>query len=267
VGKIHKQSKKAGTLVVYRKLLKDSHYGYVCFSTKKEWNVKKYPNQYKYQNFLVGNKNFELRKIISVKGIGVEPTLDLRVEGEHNFIANGIVVHNTGIQRSSATPLFAQTTTDPVGDARKGKQELRKNFTEIMVAHNMKYIAQASLSNIQDIIMKLEKGYKSTDYTASFINVFSPCIPGWGIHDGDSVMLSKIAVDTCFWPIYEVEDGVYKLNYNPEESGKKLPIIEFLKLQARFKHLLKPENAHLVERFQKDVDDRWEKLKKKCGVK
>lgn len=174
---------------------------------------------------------------------------------------------NTGIQRSSATPLYANTTTDPVGDARKGKQELRKNFTEIMVAHSMKYIAQASLSNIQDLIMKLEKGYKSTDENASFINVFSPCIPGWGIHDGDSVMLSKVAVDTCFWPIYEVEEGKYKLNYNPEESGKKLPIIEFLKLQSRFKHLLKPGNEHLVEKFQKDVDDRWNKLKEKCGVK
>ena len=75
-----------------------------------------------------------------------------------------------------------------------------------------------------------------------------------------------MAVDTCFWPLYEVEDGVYKLNYNPESTGVKKPIIEFLKTQARFKHLTQPENAALVERFQKDVDDRWTKLKKKCGI-
>ena len=61
--------------------------------------------------------------------------------------------------------------------------------------------------------------------------------------------------------------GKYKLNYNPEELGKKLPIIEFLKLQGRFKHLTKPGNEHLVEAFQKEVDDRWNKLKEKCGVK
>ena len=112
----------------------------------------------------------------------------------------------------------------------------------------------------------LWKAFKSTDYTASFVNAFSPCIPGWGIKDGDSISLSKTAVDTCFWPLYEVEDGVYKLNYNPEELGKKLPISEFLKSQARFKHFFKPGNEHLIEEFQKDVDKRWEQLKKKCGV-
>jgi pyruvate ferredoxin oxidoreductase beta subunit len=67
--------------------------------------------------------------------------------------------------------------------------------------------------------------------------------------------------------LYEVEDGVYKLSYNPEESGKKLPIVEFLKGQSRFKHFFKPGNEHLIEQFQKDVDNRWEQLKKKCGVK
>lgn len=217
------------------------------------------------------NKEYRLFAIAGDGGtydIGLQ-ALSGAIERGHKFLFvcyDNESYSNTGIQRSSATPLFANTTTDPVGTLRKGKQELRKNFTEIMVAHNMKYIAQTSLSNMSDMIAKMEKGFKATDYTASFINVFSPCIPGWGIHDGDSVMLSKTAVDTCFWPLYEVEDGIYKLNYNPEEAGKKLPIIEFLKLQSRFKHLLKPENAHFVELFQKDVDERWNNLKKKCGI-
>jgi len=200
--------------------------------------------------------------------IGLQ-SLSGAIERGHKFVFvcyDNEAYMNTGIQRSSATPLYANTTTDPIGSVRKGKQETRKNFTEIMVAHNMKYIAQTSLSNINDFVMKMEKAFKATDYTAAFVNVFSPCIPGWGIHDDDAIKLSKIAVDTCFWPLYEVEDGVYKLSYNPEESGGKKPIIEFLKIQSRFKHLLKPGNEQLLEQFQKDVDERWVKLKKRCGV-
>jgi len=192
------------------------------------------------------------------------------IERGHRFVYicyDNEAYSNTGVQRSSATPLYAQTTTDPIGSVRKGKQELRKNFTEIMIAHNMKYVAQTSLSNLNDFTMKMEKAFKATDYTATFVNVFSPCIPGWGIKDDDAIKMSKLAADTCFWPLYEVEDGVYKLNYNPEESGKKLPISEFLKGQSRFKHLFKSGNEHLIEQFQKDVDTRWEQLKKKCVVK
>jgi pyruvate ferredoxin oxidoreductase beta subunit len=192
------------------------------------------------------------------------------IERGHKFVYicyDNEAYSNTGIQRSSATPLYANTTTDPIGTVRKGKQELRKNFTEIMVAHNMKYVAQTSLSNLNDFITKMEKAFKATDYTAVFVNVFSPCVPGWGIKDDDAIKISKLAADTCFWPLYEVEDGVYTLNYNPEENGNKKPIIEFLKMQSRFKHMLKPGNEHLIDAFQKDVDDRWNKLKVKCGVK
>ena len=201
--------------------------------------------------------------------IGLQ-SLSGAIERGHKFVFicyDNEAYMNTGVQRSSATPLYAQTTTDPIGSARKGKQELRKNFTEIMIAHNMKYIAQTALSNLNDIIPKMEKAFKYTDETSAFVNVFSPCIPGWGIKDDDSIRLSKIAIDTCFWPLYEVENGEYKLSYNPEELGKKLPITEFLKGQGRFKHFFKPGNEYLIEAFQKDVDTRWAQLKKKCGVK
>lgn len=217
------------------------------------------------------NKDYRFMAIAGDGGtydIGLQ-SLSGAIERGHKFVFvcyDNEAYMNTGIQRSSATPLYANTTTDPVGDKRKAKQELRKNFTEIMVAHNMKYIAQTSLANLNDFIEKMTKAFKATDETAAFVNVFSPCIPGWGIHDDDAVSLSKVAVDTCFWPLYEVEDGVYKLNYNPEASGGKKPIIEFLKLQSRFRHTLQPGNEHLIEEFQKDVDDRWNNLKKKCGV-
>jgi pyruvate ferredoxin oxidoreductase beta subunit len=200
--------------------------------------------------------------------IGLQ-SLSGAIERGHKFVFvcyDNEAYMNTGIQRSSATPEFANTTTDPVGEKRKAKQELRKNFTEIMVAHNMKYIAQTSLANINDFIEKMQKAFRYTDESAAFVNVMSPCVPGWGIHDDDSIMLSKIAADTCFWPLYEVENGIYKLNHNPEIDGKKKPIIEFLKLQSRFRHMLLPGNEYMIEQFQKDVDDRWEKLKKKCGI-
>jgi pyruvate ferredoxin oxidoreductase beta subunit len=215
------------------------------------------------------NKEYRFMAIAGDGGtydIGLQ-SLSGAIERGHKFVFvcyDNEAYMNTGIQRSSATPLFANTTTDPIGSVRKGKQELRKNFTEIMIAHNMKYVAQTSLSNLNDFIMKMEKAFKATDDTAAFVNVFSPCIPGWGIHDDDAIKLSKVAVDTCFWPLYEVEDGVYKLSYDPGENKK--PITEFLKMQSRFKHLLKPGNEKLVEQFQKDVDDRWNKLKRKCGV-
>lgn len=93
VGKIHQQRKEKGTKCVNRQLLKDSEYGYVCFSEREEWNTEKYPDQYKYQNFLIDNKYFEMEKVRDIVLVGQEATLDLRVEGEHNFIADGIVVH------------------------------------------------------------------------------------------------------------------------------------------------------------------------------
>lgn len=74
--------------------------------------------------------------------------------------------------------------------------------------------------------------------------------------------ICKLAVDTCYWPLFEVINGEWKLNYKPKT---KLPIEDFLKKQGRFKHLFKPENKHLIDEIQKDIDNRWEKLLKKCG--
>jgi pyruvate ferredoxin oxidoreductase beta subunit len=220
------------------------------------------------------DKDFRFMAIAGDGGtydIGLQ-ALSGAIERGHKFVYicyDNEAYSNTGIQRSSATPLFANTTTDPVGNVKPGKFEVRKNFTEIMVAHNIKYIAQASLSNLPDMISKIEKAFRYTDESATFVNVISPCVPGWGIKDDESINVSKLAVDTCFWPLYDVEDGVYKLSYNPEESGKKKPVEEFLKGQARFKHLFKgdsQQNAARIAQIQADVDKKWEALKKKCGL-
>ena len=259
VGKIHWQTKKKGTVCVKRKLLKDSKYGYICFSNRTKWDVKKYPNQYKYQNFLIGNEYFEMEKVGSIKLVGKEPTLDLRVEGEHNFIADGIVVHNTGIQRSGATPKGASTTTDPAGKVSYGKRQLRKDLTSIVAAHRIPYVAQASASHWNDLVMKSEKAFKVDG--PAFLNVIAMCHRGWRFPQEETIQISKLAVETGFWPLIEVENGVWKFTYKPKQ---RKPVVEFLKPQGRFKHLFKEENKPILDEIQKDIDDNWARLERMC---
>ena len=220
---------------------------------------KKYPGQYKYQNFLIENKYFSTEKVKSVELVGEEPTLDLRVEGEHNFIADGIVVHNTGIQRSSATPEGASTTTSPAGKVIPGKVQWQKDLPSIMVAHHIPYVATSIPGRWIDLVNKVEKAVSFNGF--SFIDVLSPCRLGWP-HDPSLTMeISRLAAETCIWPLYEVVEGKYKLTYKPKE---KKPVVEWLKLQRRFAHLFKPENKELLEHIQKKVDERWENLLAKC---
>lgn len=163
---------------------------------------------------------------------------------------------NTGTQRSSSTPHFTDTTTSPAGKVVQGKSQPRKDLAEIMVKHNIPYVAQTALfGNLKDIHEKAEKAIYTQGPT--FLSVFSPCPRGWGYNTDDLAKIEKLAIDTCFWPIYEVENGVYKVNYKP---AKKLPVEEFLKTQKRFKHLFNEGNEHLIEQLQKEIDKKWEYL-------
>lgn len=163
---------------------------------------------------------------------------------------------NTGIQRSSATPKFADTTTSPAGKVIPGKMQSRKDLTQIMEAHHLPYVAQtAAVNNFKDLYEKAEKAIYTEG--ACFLNVLAPCPRGWGYATEDLMQINKLAVETCYWPLYEVIDGKYKINYKP---AKKLPIEEFLKPQKRFKHMFKPGNEWMIEEFQKEVDKRWEEL-------
>ncbi len=163
---------------------------------------------------------------------------------------------NTGIQRSSATPRFADTTTSPAGTVVQGKQQKRKDLTEILVEHHIPYVAQtAAISNFMDITTKAEKAIYTEGPT--FINVLAPCPRGWGYNTEDLMRINKLAVETCYWPLYEVIDGRYVINYKPQN---KLPVQEFLRPQRRFKHLFKEGNEWMLEELQKEVDERWERL-------
>lgn len=163
---------------------------------------------------------------------------------------------NTGTQRSSSTPHFSDTTTTPSGTSSVGKSQPRKDLTEIMVKHNIPYVAQSALfGNQKDLYEKAQKAIYTEGPT--FLAVFSPCPRGWGYPTEDLAKIEKLAIDTCFWPVYEIENGVYHVNYKP---AKKLPVEEFLKTQKRFKHLFKEENKHYIDELQKEIDKKWNYL-------
>jgi pyruvate ferredoxin oxidoreductase beta subunit len=162
---------------------------------------------------------------------------------------------NTGGQRSSATPLGASATTSPAGTQSPGKLQWRKDLTKILTAHNIPYVAQACPSRWQDLYNKSKKAFEVEG--PAFLNVLCLCPTEWKYDESKGVELAKIAVDTCVWPLYEVENGKYKLNYKPKE---KKSILEWIKPQGRFRHLFKEENAWVLEEFQKKVDEEWEEL-------
>jgi pyruvate ferredoxin oxidoreductase beta subunit len=167
---------------------------------------------------------------------------------------------NTGIQRSSATPLGAWATTAEVGSHQKGKIQRRKDLTSIIADHGVPYVAQASVSHWRDLTMKAEKAF-AVDGPA-FLNVLSPCPRGWRTVAGKSIELAKSAVQTGYWPLFEVEDGVWRQTV---KVPNRKPVEEFLKPQGRFKHLFAPENAELLAAVQQGVDEYWAYLQKRCG--
>lgn len=167
---------------------------------------------------------------------------------------------NTGVQRSSATPMGTNTTTAPAGKVKQGKEQFRKDLTECLVAHRIPYVAQTSVGFWVDLTRKVEKALSIPG--PKFINVLQPCQLGWGYPPEQTVQMGKLAAETCFWPLYEVENGVYKINYKPRE---KKPVVDYLKAQTRFKHLFKPANEGILKRIQEDIDKNWEELLKKAG--
>ncbi|MGB3905076.1 MAG: thiamine pyrophosphate-dependent enzyme [Anaerolineae bacterium] len=167
---------------------------------------------------------------------------------------------NTGIQRSGATPLGAWTTTSPVGKVIPGKPRPRKDLTAIAAAHDIPYAAQASPHNWRDLMRKARKAVAADG--PSFLNVLSSCNRGWRHPTDITIEISRLAAETCYWPLYEVEDGEWKLTYRPKE---KLPLEEFLRPQGRFRHLFREENKHVLEQLRAQVDRKWKQLLKRCG--
>lgn len=167
---------------------------------------------------------------------------------------------NTGIQRSSATPMFADTTTTPVGSQSNGKPQNRKDLAQVIAAHDIPYVAQTTFTrNFKDLHTKAEKAIYTPG--AAFLNIMAPCPRGWRYNTPDIMEICRLGMETCYWPLFEVIEGKWVLNYTPKQ---KLPVEDFLIKQGRFKHLFKKGNEYLIEEFQKEVDRRWEDLLKRC---
>jgi len=193
--------------------------------------------------------------------IGLQ-SLSGALERGHNFVYvcyNNEAYMNTGIQRSGATPKGASTTTAPAGKVSYGKPQFKKDLTAIVAAHKIPYVAQASASSWNDLVTKAEKAFKVDG--PAFLNVIAMCHRGWRFPQEDTIKVSKLAVETGFWPLIEVENGQWKFTYKPKQ---RKPVIEFLKPQGRFKHLFKEENKHILDEIQKDIDENFARLERLC---
>lgn len=166
---------------------------------------------------------------------------------------------NTGIQRSGATPRGAGTTTTPVGAIGLGKAQERKDITAIAAAHHIPYVAQAAGSFWHDLSQKAQRAAHADG--PAFLNVLSDCPLGWGHEAHLGPRIGRLAVESRFWPLYEVVDGRYRLTYDVPEP---VPLTEWLRPQARFRHLLLPENAGLLHEIEEGVERDWADLVRRC---
>ena len=171
---------------------------------------------------------------------------------------------NTGYQLSYSTPLGARSSTSHVGSRQYGKTFFHKDMAKIMAATGIPYVATVAESNPTDFMKKAAKAayYAKTEGTA-YVKAISACPLNWNDKPATERKVIEAAVNSCYFPLYEVEHGVTKLSYDPEKTGKKIPVINWLSMMGRTKHLEKSEYAHVVASIQQEIDARFEELKKR----
>ncbi len=201
--------------------------------------------------------------------IGIQ-ALSGAVERGHDFLFvlyDNEAYMNTGIQRSGGTPYGAATTTSPAGSVISGKLEYKKPIAEIMVAHEMPYVATASPYYWKDLLVKVRKGLEVEG--PAFLHVFAPCPRGWRSDPAKSMEYSKLAVETCVFPLWESVNGECQLSVPSRlvalAPQKKKPVADYLQGQGRFRHMFTPRGKKLLEEVQRITDERWERLLKRCG--
>ncbi|MCJ7732809.1 thiamine pyrophosphate-dependent enzyme [Candidatus Bathyarchaeota archaeon] len=198
------------------------------------------------------------------------------LERGHNFtyvLMDNEAYMNTGIQRSGGTPFAASTTTSPAGTVLPGKAEWKKPIDDIIIAHDIPYVATMSPAYPQDVLDKSRKAFSING--PKFLHAIIPCTRGWRYETEDTIGIARLATQTCVFPLYEAErvDGrpVYKLNAASAAIARrpesKKPVEDYLKTQARFRHLFRPkENKELLDAIQEGVDFRWQLLLEKCKL-
>lgn len=202
--------------------------------------------------------------------IGIQ-ALSGAVERGHDFLFvlyDNEAYMNTGIQRSGGTPMGASTTTSQAGKVVPGKIEQKKPIADIMVAHDMPYVATAAPYYWKDLIIKARKGIEVNG--PAFLHVLAPCPRGWRSDPSKSIELSRLAVETCVFPLWEAVNGEYQLSTPSKVLAlapqKKKPVKEYLQVQGRFRHLFTPKNEKILEDIQRITDQKWTRLLKRCGM-
>lgn len=193
--------------------------------------------------------------------IGIQ-TLSGAIERGHEIIYvcyDNEAYMNTGIQTSSLTPKGATTTTNPLGKKGGWKNKNKKNMMDIVAAHNIPYAATVNPSYPIDFIKKIEKAKVTKG--PSYIHAYSVCPTGWRYPPEIGLELGRLATETGIFPLYEVENGRYTINY----KKKTKEVIEYYKLQGRFRHL----SDDFIKEVQEYIDKEWQKLllKEECTNK
>ena len=193
--------------------------------------------------------------------IGIQ-SLSGAVERGTNFIYacyDNEAYMNTGVQRSGSTPPGAYTTTTP-----NGKTGYKKNMPKILEAHGIPYVATAISSYPLDLYEKFKNAMKING--PKYIHILAPCPPGWGYNPKDSIEIGRLAVQTGFWPLYEVIEGKFVLSKDSSkylDPKKRKPIIEYLKTQKRFKNISDED----IERHKSYIEDQWKQIQKRIENK
>jgi pyruvate ferredoxin oxidoreductase beta subunit/phenylglyoxylate dehydrogenase beta subunit len=164
---------------------------------------------------------------------------------------------NTGFQRSSSTSLGSWTTTTPVGTEGKGKKSNKKDMPMIMAMHDIPYMATASPAYMPDLIRKLEKA-KTIKSGLVYIHIYNSCATGWGYESDRSIEIARKGVQSRFMPIYEVENGKFKLNVDVKNP---IPLKDYLSSMKKYKHVSEEQ----ISEIQEYVDKKWENLKIMCS--
>lgn len=169
---------------------------------------------------------------------------------------------NTGYQLSYSTPMGAKSATSHLGENGWGKEFFHKDMPQIMAATGMPYVATAAESDPADFIKKAAKArYYSKNYGTAYIKCMSACPLNWGDKPNTERKVIAAAVNSCFFPLYEVERGKTAISYDPEKRGKRIPVTEFLGLMGRTKHLCTEKYRSVAESIQEETDRRWARLK------
>ncbi|MBE6813669.1 MAG: pyruvate synthase [Ruminococcaceae bacterium] len=169
---------------------------------------------------------------------------------------------NTGYQLSYSTPMGAKSATSHLGEKQWGKTFFHKDMPQIMAATGMPYVATAAESDPNDFIKKAAKAqYYAKTHGTAYIRCLSACPLNWGDKPNTERKVIAAAVNSCYFPLYEVEQGHTTLSYDPEQKNKKIPVSDWLKMMGRTKHLCTEKYSERAAAVQREVDRRWKRLK------